>query len=129
MDLLLVGLYSGVPVGIGIGIVATARAKTLRTLLKGVPGMDKLPTVWAFSIVFAILLGLIAAWVYDFLASTSGWGSTAYLALAIGLAVVLSVLAYLPLYRGKRMENALEVSLLNFVVGIGFGLLVPWFAV
>lgn len=51
------------------------------------------------------------------------------LLLGPGLAVVLSGLAFLPIYQGTRMTGAVDVSILNLIVGVGFGFLIPFVAV
>jgi hypothetical protein len=38
------------PVAVAIGLLATVRAKTLRTLLKGVPMVEKAWGVWAIAV-------------------------------------------------------------------------------
>lgn len=128
LDLLWIGARAGVPVGIALGALMTVRRRTLRELLKGVPFVDKIAPVWGLAILMGGFLGVVAAWVYDFVRTNWGWSSTTYLALAVGLAILLSVLAFLPVYGGKRMVVAPEISALNLIVGVGFGLLVPWIA-
>jgi hypothetical protein len=128
LDLLQTGFLAGVPVALAISILATARRNTLRTLLKGVPLIETAAGIWGFGLVIGIFLGVLAAWAYDFVSRSWGWGPTAFLAAGVGVAVLLSIFAYLPFYDGKRMEVALEISILNFVVLVGFGLLVPLFA-
>lgn len=130
LDLLWVGLLSGVPVGLIIGLVVTLRAGTSPILkqLKLPWGKGKsLAFYWGGSLFLAIIAGVIGAWVYGYVSSTWGWDATAFLLLGLGLAAILSVLAFLPLYQGKRMTGAVDVSILNFIVGVGFGVLVPYF--
>ncbi len=76
----------------------------------------------------AVIVGVIGAWVHGFASANWGWGPTQPLILGVGLAALLSVLAFLPTDQSKRMQGAIDVAALNFIIGVGFGLLVPYFA-
>ncbi len=128
LDLLWTGVLAGIPVGIALGVLLTVRRKTVREFLRGVPLLGNVATVWAGSFVVAIVLGVLAAWVWDVARSSWGWSAAVFGGLAIGLAALLSVASFLPIWGGKRMAVAPEISTLNFIVLAGFGLLVPYFA-
>jgi hypothetical protein len=113
------------------GLLLMVRYRT-NPILKSIKlSLSKGATVgalWGFAFVAAFILGVIGAWVYGYASGTWGWGPSQCLILGVGLAAVLSVLAFLPTYQGKRMQGALDVAALTFIIGVGFGLLVPFFA-
>ena len=131
LDLLRVGLLSGIPVTVAMGLLFMLRYRTnpiLKSIKLPFSGGTMWAALWGFAFLMAFIIGVIGAWVYGYVGGTWGWGSTEYLLLGVGLAAVLSVLTVLPIYSGKRMPGALDISVLNFIVGVGFGFLVPYFA-
>lgn len=130
VDVLRVGLLSGIPVAVVTGLLFMARYRTspiMKTMKLPANKAAAWGGLWAFAVVAAFILGVIGAWVYEYVSTNWGWGPTEYLLLGVGLAAILSILAFLPLYQGKRMTGAADISSLNFIVGVGYGLLVPWF--
>lgn len=132
LDLLRVGLLSGIPVAVVTALLFMARYRTspiLKTMKFPLSRAKTWAALWGFAFVAALILGVIGAWVYGFVSADWGWGPTEYFLLGAGLAALLSVLAFLPFYEGKRMRGALDITALNVIVGVGFGVLVPYFAV
>lgn len=125
LNTLWIGVESGVPVALAMGAVMMVRRKSLRTALKGVPLIDHVWGMWVGAFFMAALIGVVAVVVYGFLASHLGVGALAFLVLAIGLAVLLSSVAMATGPRGKPMPLGLELSALNFIVALGFGIVVP----
>ncbi len=131
VDLLKVGLLSGIPVAVATGLLFMLRYRTnpiLKTIKLPLSKGGTWAAMWGFAVLAALILGVIGAWVYSYVGAAWAWGPTQYLLLGIGLAAVLSVLSFLPLYGGKKMQGALDISVLNFIVGVGLGMLVPYFA-
>jgi len=131
LDSLRVGLLSGIPVAVVTALLFMARYRTspiLRAMKFPWSQAKTWAALWGFAFVAAIILGVIGAWVYGFVSVNWGWGPAEYFILGAGLATLLSVLALLPFYEGKRMKGALDISALNFIVGVGFGVLVPYVA-
>ncbi len=116
------GLVAGMPVGIACAAIVAmlVYAGAYKQADLSVP---KLAALW---IGVSLFVGVLAVWVYGFVTSHWSWGSQEYLALALGLAIVLSVLAFLPLY-GTSKGHALAVpyTILNFVDAVGFSLIIP----
>lgn len=123
-----VGVLAGIAVAIVSALIIWLRAENITAVAAANPntlGFGGWIVTWtAISLVF----GLSAAWAYDFVATKWNWGMPQYLALAVGLAVVLTVLGYLKLYGGQSHPFATEWLGLNFAFGVGFGYLVPTLA-
>lgn len=132
LDLLRVGVLAGIPVAVVMGLLFTVRYRSnpiLRSIKLPLGKGMTYAALWGFAFLAAFIVGVVGAWVYDYMRANWGWGPTEYLLLGVGLAAVLGILTLLPVYQGKRMQGALDISILNFIVGAGFGLLVPYFAV
>lgn len=116
------GLEAGVPVGIACAAIV-AMFVYLGVYKWPELSVPKLAALW---IGISLFVGVLAVLVYGFVTSSWSWGAHDYLILALGLASVLSVLAFLPLYgTGKGHILAVPYTILNFVDAIGFSLIIP----
>ena len=130
VDMLRVGVVSGIPVAIASAVVILLRADSILAASRANPatvGFSGTSVAGWIGLWAAVSLafGVAAAWVYGFLAGRWDWGLVQYLALAVVLAVVLTVLGFLKLYGGQSHPYAVEWAGLNFAFAIGFGYLVP----
>ncbi len=132
-DMARVGVIAGIAVAIvsaliiwmRAGNIAAAAAANPNTVGFGFSGLGGWIVLWT---VISLVFGLLAAWVYDFVATKWNWGMPQYLGLAVGLAVVLTVLAYMKIYGGQSHPYAAEWLGLNFAYAVGFGYLIPTLA-
>lgn len=132
-DIVRVGVIAGIAVAIVSALIIWLRAGNIATIVQtnantagfGAGGLGSWIATWA---VVALVFGVLATWVYDVAATKWAWGMPQYLALAVGLAVVLTVLGYLKLYGGESHPFATEWLGLNFAFAVGFGYLVPTLA-
>ncbi len=120
-----VAIVSALIIWLRAGNIAAAAAANPNTVGFGAGGLGGWFVTWT---VISLVFGLVAAWAYDFVATKWNWGMPQYLGLAVGLAVVLTVLGYLKLYGGQSHPFATEWLGLNFAFGVGFGYLVPTLA-
>lgn len=132
-DIVRVGVIAGIAVAIVSALIIWLRAGNIGTIVQtnantagfGAGGLGSWIATWT---VVALVFGVLATWVYDLAATKWDWGMPQYLALAVGLAVVLTVLGYLKLYGGESHPFATEWLGLNFAFAVGFGYLVPTLA-
>lgn len=116
------GLVAGMPVGIACAAIV-AMLVYAGVYKQADPSVPKLAALW---IGVSLFVGILAVWVYGFVTSNWSWGAREYLILAIGIALALSVLAFLPLYgTSKGHVLAVPYTVLNFVDAIGFSLIIP----
>lgn len=130
VDMLRVGVIAAIPVAIVSAIVILLRADHIlaasqgNTGTVGFSGTSAVGWIGMWTLI-AVVFGTFAAWVYQFLASRWSWGLPQYLAVAVVLAAVLTVLGFLKVYGGQSHPYAVEWAGLNFAFGIGFGYLIP----
>ena len=132
-EIVRVGVLAGIAVAIVSALIIWLRAGNIQEVAQANPntvgfgagGLAGWIATWA---VIAVVFGIVATWVYDFAATKLSWGLPQYLGLAVGLAVVLTVLGYLNLYGGQSHPFATEWLGLNFAFGVGFGYLIPTLA-
>ena len=119
-------MKNGLEVGMIVGIACAVIVAIL--VYSGIYKWPELsvPKLAALWIGISLFVGVLAVWVYGFVTSNWSWGTHEYLIFALGLALVLSVLAFLPLYEnGKGHILAVPYTILNFVDAIGFSLIIP----
>ena len=88
---------------------------------KGVAAVQKGNIIF-FGVVMPLVVGIIAFFVYrGMLARSAGTAPTTFLFLAIGIAVVLSIMAALVF----RMRGFVELSALHVLYVAGFGWIIP----
>jgi uncharacterized BrkB/YihY/UPF0761 family membrane protein len=76
--------------------------------------------------VISLVFGIVCTAGFAFVSSHWSWGFSQVLLLAIVSAVVLTVLAYMPLYGVSKFAPYANIySALNFIYALGFGYLVP----
>ncbi len=124
MDMVKNGLIAGVIVAI-VSVVFLALAWSVIEKSAGAEAsgaMNSWLIRWA---AISLIFGIGAAVVYNFALGHWNWGMTEYLLLAVGLMIVLDVLAYLPLFDGKGHAFATAWIGLNASFAIGFGYLIP----
>jgi xanthosine utilization system XapX-like protein len=135
MNSIVAGLVSGVIVGPVATLFLVLRRKSfLVEFLK--PEVDQDPTLANLGergllgllaggmVGGALGFGLLAGWVYSQVEDRSDTPANIYLVMAIGIAVVLSILAILTRKEGLAAEKIAA----NFIFALGFGLLGPWLA-
>jgi len=133
LDLVRVGLLAAIPVAIVSAIFIFARTDAIRVENQsanagaGFGGGSVLGWIGMWTVI-AFVFGVLAAWVYDFVSNKWGWGMPQYLALALVLGVVLTVLGFLKIYGGESHPYAVEWTYLNLAYAIGFGYLIPTLA-
>jgi hypothetical protein len=131
MNVLLAGFIAGIPVGVIGGLLLWLRGKSYVPELKATNAemakwSDQLVTLMLAggSALASLAFGVLAGWVYgQFAARFASNAAIYFLALAIGLAVIASILALV-----SKTPMVREKIVLNLDFGIGFGLLVPWLA-
>jgi len=127
-----VGLLAAIPVAIVSAIFIIVRMDAIRAESQsaaspGFGGDNVLSWVGMWTAI-AFVFGVFAAWVYDFVSNNWGWGMPQYLAVALILGVVLTVLGFLKIYGGQSHPYAVEWIYLNFAFAVGFGYLIPTLA-
>lgn len=129
-EMVRVGVTAGIPVAITSAVIILVRAGNIATVGQGngnaVGFGSGGPLAWIGTwAVISLVFGVAATWVYGVVSGRFGWGLPQYLGLALGLAVVLTVLAYMKLYGGEAHPYATEWLGLNFAFAVGFGYLIP----
>jgi hypothetical protein len=117
----LVGIIAGIPISLLCLAYVALRRDTVVALFAGGDGSDALSPTAASALAFGTAaaigpgLGLLAALVYAWLPSEG-----AFVALALGVATLLSVLAV-----ASRTPLMAEKIVLNYVVALMLGVLAP----
>lgn len=77
-------------------------------------------------IAVSMVFGVLCAVGFSYVSTNFNWGIREPLLLAIGLAITLTVLAYMPLFEFSRFAPYAHLySALNFAFALGFGYAVP----
>ncbi len=125
------GLIAAVPVAIVCALLIWGRSSAIHQEVDG--GMQVVgfsghnPIVWIGSwVAIALVFGVAATWVYGYMSSHWNWGPMPFLALALVLAVVLTMLGFLKIFNGQPHPFRYDWIGLNFAFAIGFGYLIPW---
>ncbi len=132
-EIVRVGVLAGIAVAVVSALFIWLRAENIAAVVQtnadavgfGSGGSGNLGTWIGLWVAISLVFGVVATWVYDFVATKWNWGMAQYLTLAMGLAVVLTVLAYLKIYGGHSHPFATEWLGLNFAFAAGFGYLIP----
>ncbi len=130
MGLIEAGLIAAVPVAIACIVFILVRSDAIDSEVDkgmkvlGFSGHNKMSWIASWTVI-AFVFGIFASWVYSYTMTTWNWGPIQYLALALVLAVGLTVLGVLRIYNGKQHPFRYEWIGLNFAFAIGFGILVP----
>jgi TRAP-type C4-dicarboxylate transport system permease small subunit len=124
------GLIAAVPVAIVCALFIWARsgaiAEEVRSGIPTVGFSGQNPIIWIGAwAAIAFVFGVLASWGYDYLSTSWNWGPVHYLALAVGLAIVFTVLGFLKIFGGQEHPFRYEWIGLNFAFAIGFGCLIP----
>lgn len=78
---------------------------------------------WA---IVSIVFGVAAAFAYVVLNGSFSIGPTGYTVLALGIAAVLTVMEFLPVYGSSAFAPHWQTyAALNFIYALGFGLMIP----
>ena len=115
-------LKSGLIAGTAVAAVSAVAVMGIGTLVheNGTPGAAG---QWA---VASIVFGIAAAFAYAVMDSSFNIGPTGYTALALGIAAVLTVMEFLPIYGGSAFAPHWQTyAALNFIYALGFGLMIP----
>lgn len=129
-EMVRVGVIAGIAVAVVSALIILLRAGSIAAVVQsnantagfGSGGVLTWIGTWT---VISLLFGVVATWTYGFLSGRFGWGLPQYLGLALTLAAILTVLAYLKLYGGEAHPFATEWLGLNFAFAAGFGYLIP----
>lgn len=119
LDVLKNGLVAGSAVAALSGVAVLGMSVFLSDLKEDAAGFAG---KWA---VISLVFGMAAAVVYQFMSSEWSMGGTGYLGLAVGMAVALTAMEFLPLYGGGFAPHWQTYAVLNFVYAVGFGTLIP----
>jgi hypothetical protein len=115
-------IKSGLVAGVSMAAISAVAVMMMGTLAHESEGILRMAGQWG---VVTVVFGVVAAFAFLVLDSTVGIGATGYLYLALGMAVTLTVLEFLPLYGGSFAPHWQTYAVLNFTYAVGFGLLVP----
>jgi|Deesub1362A_J573_1020465.scaffolds.fasta_scaffold03076_1 hypothetical protein len=121
------GLLSAIPIGLINALIIYLRANNVVVAVQKDPPFNRMSFQQIrllFTAAFGLgmfVLGPLSGLAYQFGVNRWHWQGFTFLGLAVGLAILLSILALV-----SRTPFAGEKIIMNFVVGIGFGLLIPW---
>lgn len=129
-EIVRVGVIAGIAVAFVSALIILLRAGNIAAVVQsnadavgfGSGGLLTWIGTWA---AISLVFGVVATWTYGFLGEKFEWGLPQYLGLALALAAVLTVLAYMKLYGGQAHPFATEWLGLNFAFAAGFGYLIP----
>ncbi len=116
------GIVAGLPVGIACAAVIAA------LIYAGVYKVADQTALQGAAIWFGVSLfvGVAGVWVWGLATARWSWGSTEYTVLVFGIAMGMSVLAFLPVYTsGKGHVMAVPFTILNFLEAIYFSIIIP----
>ncbi len=111
------GIVAALPVGIACAAVV---AVLIYTGVYRMPNQtaSQQAAIWLGC---SLVVGIMGVWLWNLATSRWSWASSQYMMLTLGIAVALSVLAFLPLYgEGKGHPMAVPITALNFVEAIYF---------
>ncbi len=130
MSVIRTGLIAAIPVAIVCALLILIRTGAIHQQIDvgiqtaGFSGHN--PLVWIGTwAAIAIVFGIVATWTYGYMSLHWNWGQMQYLALALVLAVGLSILGFVKIFNGQAHPFRLDWIGLNFAFAVGFGYLIP----
>jgi len=117
MEIVKNGIVAALPVGIACAAVV---AVLIYTGVYRIPNQtaSQQAAIWFGC---SIVVGIMGVWLWNLVTSRWSWESSQYMMVTLGIAVALSVLAFMPLYgEGKGHAMAVPITVLNFVEAIYF---------
>lgn len=116
------GIVAGLPVGIACAAVVAALIYTGVYKVENITASQQ-AAIWMGS---TLVAGVMGVWLWNLATAKWSWESSQYLMLTVGIAVGMSVLAFMPVYgNGKGHAMAIPFTVLNFVEAIYFPMVIP----
>ncbi len=116
------GIVAGLPVGIACAAVVAALIYTGVYKIEDITASQE-GAIWMGC---TLVVGIMGVWLWNLATAKWSWESTQYLMLIMGIAVGLSVLAFMPVYGGgKGHAMAIPFTVLNFVQAVYFSVMIP----
>jgi len=119
LEILKNGIVAGLPVGIACAAIVAVLLYTGVYKLADQTASQQ-ASIWLGC---TLMVGIIGVWLWNLATARWSWGSSQYMMMTFGIAVALSVLAFMPLYgQGKGHAMAVPITALNFVQAMYFPL-------
>ncbi len=122
MEIVKNGIVTALPVGIACAAIVAVLLYTGVYKLENMTALQE-AAIWGGC---SLMVGIVGVWLWNNATTKWSWDSGQYMMLTLGVAVALSVLAFMPIYgNSKGHPMAIPFTALNFVQAIYFPLMIP----